>query len=117
MRARMDPGHAAKEDAVFGHGEVDARGGENGLAQKAEGGESDARSDERAATRTQRCAHHGGSGRGGCGESGRAERADVHKIHGSVDRDDAENAQYEATREGFARVADFAAEKAGGLPA
>src|SRR5437867_9870575 len=46
-RAGMDPGDAAEENAVFGHGEIDARGGEDGLTEKAEGRKSDARGDER----------------------------------------------------------------------
>src|SRR5438094_4451088 len=116
-RAGMNPGDAAKEDTVFSHGEIDAWGGEDGLAKKAKGGKGDARGDERAAAWTECAAHHDRGRSGGTSESHGTERADVNKIHGSVDGDDAKNAEDESARESLARVADFAAEKAGGLPA
>ena len=116
VASRMHPSDAAKKDAVFSHGEIDARGGQHGLAEKAKGGKGDARSDQRAATRAERSAHHGRSRRGCRGESGRAEGANINKIDGSVDGDDAENAEHEATRKSFSRIADFASEEAGGLP-
>src|SRR6201984_185872 len=112
----MNPGDAAKEDAVFGHGEIDAWSGQDGLAQKAESGEGDAGGDERASARTKRQAHDGG-GRGSFGrESSRAESADVNEIHRSVDGDDAENAADDTARERFLRVADFPPQEARGLP-
>src|SRR6516162_10598145 len=113
----MNPGDAAKEDAVFGHREIDARSGQDGLPQKAESGEGDAGGDQRASARTKLRAHDGG-GRGGCGrESRRAERADVDEIHRSVHGDDAENATDKTARKRFLRVPDFPAKEARGLPA
>ncbi len=116
-RAGMNPGDAAKEDTVFSHGEIDARCGEDGLAEKAEGGKGDARGDKRGAAWTECATHHDRSRSSGPSEPHRTERADVNKIHGSVDGDDAENAEDEPARESLARVANFPAEKAGGLPA
>src|SRR5437899_4218687 len=99
VRAGMYPGDAAKKDAVFGHGEINARGGQDGLAEKAEGGEGDARGDERATARAQ-CRAHDGRGRRCCrGKSRWTESSDVHKIHGSVGCDEVENGENEAGRE------------------
>src|SRR5690348_404030 len=112
----MDPGDAAKEDAVFGHREIDARGRQHGLGEKAEGGKGDARGDERAAAGTKSRAHYGRGGSGGGGESCRAKRADANEIDGRVDCDDAENAEDQAAGKRLARIADFAAKEAGGLP-
>ena len=41
-----DVRNAFEEEAIVGHGEVDARGGENGLAEESECGEGDAEGDE-----------------------------------------------------------------------
>src|ERR1700745_486092 len=113
----MNPSDAAKEDPAFGHGEIDARSGQDGLPQKAESGEGDAGGDQRPSARPKLRAHDRG-GRGSCGrESRRAESADVDEIHRSVYGDDAENAADKTARKRFLRVQDFSAKEARGLPA
>src|SRR6185503_11349880 len=47
--ARADLGDPAEEQAVLGHGEIDARRGQHPLAEEAEGREGDSDGDERGA--------------------------------------------------------------------
>src|SRR5215467_7846274 len=107
----MDPSDTAKEDPVFGHGEIDARGRQHGLRQKTEGGKSDAGGDERSAAGTESRAHDGGGRSGSRGQARGTQCSDANEIDGGVDGDDPENAEDQATGKRFARVADFAAEE------
>src|SRR5439155_23935570 len=106
-----------EEDAVLGHLEVDARRGEDRLAQETERGDGDAGGDQGGAFFAEGGfgdVHRGGGARG---EVFQAEHSGAGQRHARIEEDDAEHAGDERARQIAARVFQFAGDEAGRLPA
>ena len=115
--ARMQPGEGAEEQAVIGHREIDARRGQDGLAEKAQRRDGDCSGNKRRAALAQGEPHHCRCRRGGGGERLRPERAHADPVHCRVERDHSEYADQQATGQVLARVFDFGGDEVRRLPA
>ena len=114
--ARGEPADAAEEQAIAGHGVVDARRGQHALAEEAERGNGDPGGDPERAAVAQGTAHDVGGGRGGTVESFGAEDFEADHVDGDIEHDDTDHAEHDAPREVAARVAHFGGDEGGGLP-
>ncbi len=104
----MDGADGTEEDAVLGHGVVNARRGEHALAQEAEGGDGDADGDQPAACRPERPLHDGGRWRGRGGQAVGAEDPQADDVHEHVDRHHADDAEHEAASQVAPRLPQLA---------
>ena len=97
--ARMDRGDAPEEHPVLGHREVDARAGQQVLAEEAQRRDGDARRNQRRPALAQRRAHHVGGRRGRRRQPGHPQDADAHDVDQQIEHDDAGDADQQPARE------------------
>src|SRR5208283_3110135 len=105
-----------EEETVIGHGKVNARRSQDGLAEKAERGDSDGSGNERRAALAQCQAHDGGGGGSCCRERLGAERAQAHPVHAEVQHHYAENSKQKSARQVFLWLLHFRRKEVGRLP-
>src|SRR5207248_10520021 len=116
-RLRAHPRDGAKEEAVLRHGEVDAGGGEDRLAEEAERRQRDPGGDGGASAPAERADHDLQRRRTGRRESRGSQGTQADEGDEGIERDHPTYAGEERAGQVAARLLHLARDEAGGLPA